>query len=69
MDIIRGLVAVVIEDANFSQWETDEQREADEEWSRAFRVQLRDSMTIQAIVCRKMLIFAQSLIYQTWQNF
>ncbi|CAG8920001.1 unnamed protein product [Penicillium salamii] len=44
IDVMRGLGATVIQDAHFSHWETDEERTADEEWSLAFRVQLRDNM-------------------------
>ncbi|KAJ5719785.1 hypothetical protein N7493_007363 [Penicillium malachiteum] len=61
IDVMTGLGAIIIEDAEFLQWETDEERASDE-WKRAFWVQLRDSMIIHLIVCGEMLTFAHSFL-------
>jgi hypothetical protein len=40
---MRSLGAIIVENVEFAQWETDAQRRDDEEWHHAFRVQLRNS--------------------------
>ncbi|KAF3388086.1 putative amidase [Talaromyces pinophilus] len=44
IEVMRSLGAIIVENVEFAQWETDAQRRDDEEWHHAFRVQLGNNM-------------------------